>query len=125
HRTLRPGAGNLRVASRDRRWTQGRRSSEHTPESAALDPGAPRRAVRPDAGAVERRRTDRQAVLQLLWARPQRADVGCAHHTHSTAGPDLFDTRPADRVSRAAEGSSAVGTRSDGEHRGERGTVLA
>src|SRR4051812_8981577 len=49
-RPLRSAPRRLCLASRDRRWTQGRRSFEHTAEGAALDPRAARGAVRGDAG---------------------------------------------------------------------------
>ena len=56
HGAFRPGAGTLCLASRDRRWTERRRTHERIPEGAALDPRAARRTVRHDAGAPERRR---------------------------------------------------------------------
>ncbi len=91
HGTLRPRARDIRLASRDRRWTQGRRSSEHTAERPALDPCAARRAVRRHAGAPERCRAGGQTVLRFLCGRSQRADVGYGDHIHSTTGPDLRD----------------------------------
>ncbi len=68
HRALRPGAGTLCLASRDRRWAERRRTPERNPEGAPLDPRAARRAVRLDAGPAERRRSDSEDLLQDLCA---------------------------------------------------------
>ena len=63
HGTLRPGAGTLCLASRDRRWTERRRTHERHAEDAALDPRAARRPVRHDAGPPERCGSDSEDLL--------------------------------------------------------------
>src|SRR5262245_60394319 len=103
--TVRPGAGPVCRAQRDGGWTERRRAHRRNAEVATLDARAARRAVRLDARPAERRRSDRQDLLQALCAGPHCAYVGYGDDLRSTADADVYDARTARRIPSAAAGA--------------------